>query len=159
MTAGSAIVLVDAGPRLEHVRTLFGEYASSLGIDLSFQGFSTELGGLPGDYAPPGGVLMLCLVDRDPAGCVGVRRAEGTACEMKRLYVRPAFQGRGIGRQLAEHAIEWARGAGYDRMLLDTLPTMSGAQRMYERLGFKDVPAYRFNPIAGTRFMALSLSR
>lgn len=152
------IVPVDAGSRLEDVRTLFDEYGSSLGIDLSFQGFSTEIAGLPGDYAPPGGALMLCLVNGEPAGCVGVRPADGTACEMKRLYVRPAFQGRGIGRQLAQRAIEWARGAGYDRMLLDTLPSMTGAQRMYEQLGFRDVPAYRFNPIAGTRFMELSLS-
>jgi len=146
------------GPLLDEVRRLFQEYADSLGVDLSFQDFAHELVTLPGDYAPPGGMLLLALVDRTAAGCVGVRRTDQTRCEMKRLFVRPAFQRTGCGRRLAERAIAWASAAGYGQMLLDTLPTMTAAQRMYEGLGFRDVPAYRFNPIAGTRFMARALT-
>ena len=101
---------------------------------------------------------MLALIDRTAAGCVGVRRTDANRCEMKRLFVRPQFQRTGCGRRLAERAIEWAGAAGYGQMLLDTLPTMTAAQQMYERLGFSDVPAYRFNPIAGTRFMARALT-
>ncbi len=146
------------GPRLDDVRQLFEEYAAWIAIDLSFQGFANEVANLPGDYAAPDGTLLLGLVDGCVAGCVGVRRADERGCEMKRLYVRPPFQRSGGGRQLAERAIEWARRAGYRRMLLDTLPSMTGAQRMYEQLGFKDVPAYRFNPIAGARYMELGLA-
>ena len=143
--------------RLGQVRRLLEEYAAALAVDLSFQDFASELASLPGDYAPPGGVLMLAEIDAMAAGCVAVRRLDGTCCEMKRLFVRPGFQQSGCGRRLAEAAIDWARGAAYQRMRLDTLPTMGAAQRMYERLGFVDVPAYRFNPIPGTRFMELAL--
>jgi putative acetyltransferase len=152
------LVTVQDGPRLDEVRRLFQEYADSLAVDLSFRDFAGELAALPGEYAPPGGTLLLASIDGAAIGCVGIRRTDDTRCEMKRLFVRPASQRSGCGRQLAEHAIEWAGGAGYAQMLLDTLPTMTGAQRMYERLGFRDVPAYRFNPIAGTRFMALALT-
>jgi GNAT superfamily N-acetyltransferase len=152
------VVTVHDGPLLEEVRRLFQEYAESLAIDLSFQGFAAELAALPGDSAPPHGTLLLALIDRAAAGCVGVHRIDEARCEMKRLFVRPQFQRSGCGRRLAERAIEWAGAAGYDQMLLDTLPTMTGAQRMYERLGFVDVSAYRFNPIAGSRFMARPLT-
>ena len=152
------VVTVRDGPLLDEVRRLFQEYADSLGVDLSFQDFARELATLPGEYAPPDGTLLLALTGGAVAGCVGVRRADANRCEMKRLFVRPQFQGTGCGRQLAERAIDWAGAAGYRQMLLDTLPTMTGAQRMYERLGFSDVPAYRFNPIAGTRFMARALT-
>ncbi len=145
------------GPMLEEVRALFREYASWLAIDLSFQGFAQELAGLPGEYAAPHGTLLLGLVGGAAAGCVAVRRREDRACEMKRLYVRDSFKGQGRGRVLAEHAIEWARRAGYERMLLDTLPSMAAAQRLYEDLGFRDVAPYRFNPVAGTRYMELRL--
>jgi putative acetyltransferase len=151
------LIAVLDGPLLDEVRRLFQEYADSLGVDLSFQDFARELATLPGEYVPPGGTLVLALLDRTAAGCVGVRRTDANRCEMKRLFVRPQFQRTGCGRRLAERAIEWAGAAGYGQMLLDTLPTMTAAQRMYERLGFSDVPAYRFNPIAGTRFMARTL--
>ena len=151
MTIGA----VTGGPRLEDVRALFLEYAAWLAIDLSFQGFDDEVVGLPGAYAAPDGALFLCTVDHAAAGCVAVRRVDAGACEMKRLFVRPAFQGKGLGRDLAGHAMAWARAAGYERILLDTLPSMTAAQRMYEALGFRDVPPYRFNPIAGTRFLEL----
>lgn len=150
-------IVVD-GPDLEEVRALFREYADWLAIDLSFQGFAEELRGLPGQYRAPGGALFLCVVDQRPAGCIAVRPWEAGACEMKRLYVRKAFQGRGCGHYLAAQAIEWAARAAYDRMLLDTLPTMGTAQQLYERLGFREVEPYRFNPVPGTRFMELSLT-
>jgi putative acetyltransferase len=142
---------------LEDVRALFREYASWLAIDLSFQGFAQELTGLPGEYAPPHGTLLLGLVGGAAAGCVAVRRWEDRVCEMKRLYVRDSFKGQGRGRVLAQHAIEWARRSGYERMLLDTLPSMAAAQRLYEDLGFRDIAPYRFNPVAGTRYMELPL--
>jgi GNAT superfamily N-acetyltransferase len=153
--AGCDIAPVCDGSRLEDVRGLFQDYASSLGVDLSFQGFADEVAKLPGEYAMPQGTLLLALIDGVPAGCVAVRRSSETHCEMKRLFVRPQFQRMGLGRQLAQGAISWARDAGYHGILLDTLPSMIDAQRMYERLGFKDVPAYRYNPIAGTRYLEL----
>ncbi len=145
------------GPMLEEVRALFREYATSLAIDLSFQRFGEELAGLPGEYAAPHGTLLLGRVGGAAAGCVAVRRWKDRACEMKRLYVRDSFKGQGCGRVLAEHAVAWARRAGYERMLLDTLPSMAAAQRLYEGLGFRDVASYRFNPVAGTRYMELRL--
>jgi GNAT superfamily N-acetyltransferase len=145
------------GPDLEEVRALFREYADWVAVDLSFQGFAEELAGLPGEYKAPQGTLILCVVGQRAAGCIGVRPWQARTCEMKRLYVREEFQGRGCGFFLAAQAIEWARQAGYDRMLLDTLPAMTAAQRLYERLGFREVDAYRFNPVPGTRYMELSL--
>lgn len=138
-------------------RKLFQEYAAWIGVDLSFQNFEEELKRLPGDYAPPGGVLFLAWAEARPAGCVAVRRIDDRDCEMKRLYVRDAFRGLSAGERLAREAIEWARAASYRRMLLDTLPSMRSAHRLYERLGFAEIPAYRFNPVEGTRFMALEL--
>ena len=152
------VVSVFEGAMLEEVRALFREYASGLAIDLSFQGFAQELAGLPGEYAAPHGTLLLGRVGGAAAGCVAVRRRDDSACEMKRLYVRDRFKGQGRGRALAEHAIAWARRAGYERMLLDTLPSMAAAQRLYEDLGFRDVAPYRFNPVAGTRYMELHLA-
>lgn len=155
MKTAVKVEYVVEGPMLEEVRALFREYASSLAIDLSFQGFAQELAGLPGEYVAPHGALLLGFVGGAAAGCVAVRRWEDGACEMKRLYVRDSFKGQGRGRALAAHAIDWARRAGYERMLLDTLPFMAAAQRLYEDLGFRDVVPYRFNPVAGTRYMEL----
>jgi ribosomal protein S18 acetylase RimI-like enzyme len=148
---------VTSGPDLEEVRGLFREYAEWVAVDLSFQGFAEELAGLPGQYVPPKGVLLLCVVDDTPAGCVAVREWEAGTCEMKRLYVRPACRGRKCGVFLAERAIEWAGKAGYAHMVLDTLPSMGAAQTLYERLGFRDIAPYRFNPVPGARFMRLDL--
>lgn len=140
------------------VRQLFVEYAESLGVDLCFQGFETELARLPGDYQPPRGTLLLALDDERPVGCVAVRPFEwpGTA-EMKRLYVRPDARGRGVGRLLAEAAIAFARDTGYASLRLDTLPEMTGAIALYETLGFSDTGAYRLNPVEGARYLELDL--
>ncbi|MEA2562749.1 MAG: hypothetical protein QOH06_4253 [Acidobacteriota bacterium] len=143
---------------VETARALFREYQKALGIDLGFQSFEEELRGLPGEYASPCGRLLLALSDDEPAGCVAMRPLTSDACEMKRLYVRPAYRTAGVGRQLVQRVIAEARSAGYQKMYLDTLPVMAGAQRLYETLGFKDVPPYRHNPIPGTRFLGLDLT-
>lgn len=142
---------------MEVARRLFREYQEALGVDLSFQDFEEELRSLPGEYVPPRGRLLLALEDGTPAGCVAMRPLTDDTCEMKRLYVRPEYRAVGLGRQLAERVIAEARSAGYRRMYLDTLPMMQGAQRLYEILGFKEIPPYRYNPIAGTRFLGLDL--
>jgi len=144
--------------RLESARELFEEYADSLPIDLSFQSFSTELRTLPGAYAPPRGGLWIALESASAVGCVAVRpHGRGTA-ELKRLYVRPACQGRGLGRRLTETAVRFARRAGYRRMRLDTLSSMAAAQALYASMGFRRIPAYRFNPVAGASFWELDLA-
>jgi putative acetyltransferase len=146
-----------AAPALESARTLFEEYAASLGVDLCFQGFDDELATLPGNYAPPAGRLLLAIQGDTVAGCVALRRLESEVCEMKRLYVRPPFQGLGIGRMLVERVIEEARDAGYRRMRLDTLPTMISARALYRRMGFHEIAPYRSNPVEGVAFLELDL--
>jgi GNAT superfamily N-acetyltransferase len=136
---------------------LLREYQASLGLDLEFQDFSREIENLPGGYGPPDGVLLLATLDGTGVGCVGVRRWDASQCEMKRLYVRPAGRGQGLGRALAQRAIAEAVTLGYTRMLLDTLPEMAGAQALYSSLGFADAERYRDNPVPGTRFMARRL--
>lgn len=148
---------VTGGILLEEIRKLFVEYADSLGFDLCFQGFDSELQSLPGKYAPPDGALVLALLKGSPAGCVALRRLSEDTCEMKRLYVRDACRGYGIGRRLAVIIIKEARRLGYTCIRLDTLVTMQEANRLYESLGFYDIEPYIFNPLAGARFMELRL--
>jgi putative acetyltransferase len=140
---------------IREVRLLFEEYAASLNFSLCFQDFDRELAELPGAYRPPAGRLLLARVGGIVAGCVALRPIENDACEMKRLFVRPAFHGQGLGRQLVVAVIAGARAAGYTTMKLDTVPSMEAAQRLYASLGFRDIPPYRENPIAGARYMAL----
>lgn len=139
------------------VRSLFEEYAASLDTDLCFQGFAEELAGLPGDYAPPGGRLLLALKDGQTAGCIALRPLNTGVCEMKRLYVRPAFRAHGIGRALVDRLIHEARSAGYQHLRLDTLPSMTGAQALYRRLGFREIAPYYDSPVEGTVFLELQL--
>jgi GNAT superfamily N-acetyltransferase len=138
-------------------RLLFEEYQTALGVDLGFQDFENELATLPGQYAEPAGRLLLASADSLVAGCVALRPLSADACEMKRLFVRPAFRAGGVGRMLAERVINEARSIGYRRMCLDTLPSMGRAQQLYEVLGFREIEPYRHNPIAGTRYLALDL--
>lgn len=140
------------------VRELFREYQAQLGIDLCFQGFAAEVAGLPGDYAPPGGRLFLATHDEEPVGCIALRKVDAARCEMKRLYVRPQARGLRLGRALVDCVLEAARAIGYQEIVLDTLPSMIEAQRMYERLGFRDIPPYRENPVAGARYLGKRLA-
>ena len=144
-----------AGPdEMGTVAALFREYAADLGVDLGYQGFEAELADLPGRYAPPEGALLLAIAGGEAVGCVGVRPLdEPGACEMKRLHVRDSARGQGLGAALAAAAIGAAMHAGYSVMRLDTLPSMTSAITLYERLGFRRIAAYYDTPIAGTIFM------
>jgi len=144
--------------QIAQVRELFLEYAQSLGFSLCFQNFDQELAGLPGDYAPPGGRLLLAQFHGELAGCVALHKFDGEICEMKRLYLRPKFRGKKLGRVLAEAVIAEARQIGYRRMRLDTVgPVMQDAVAMYRKLGFREIAPYRANPMAGTLYLELTL--
>jgi putative acetyltransferase len=142
---------------VETARALFIEYQKSLGISLCFQNFDAEVASLPGAYAAPEGRLLVAFVGDRPAGCVALRKLEDGICEMKRLWVRPAFRGTRLGRRLAEAVLAEARAAGYRAIRLDTLPSMREAQALYVSLGFVDIPPYNDHPIEGTRFMEVRL--
>jgi ribosomal protein S18 acetylase RimI-like enzyme len=142
---------------LDTIRTLLREYARSLPFDLSFQSFEDELRNLPGDYAPPGGELLIAREGVLAAGCVALRQWEPGVAEMKRLYVHPEHRGRGLGRLLAEAVTGVARERGYRVIRLDTTPSMGEAIALYEAMGFRDVAPYRYNPVEGTRWMELNL--
>jgi GNAT superfamily N-acetyltransferase len=138
---------------LDEIRAMLREYAAWLEVDLCFQNFEQELAGLPGDYAPPRGRLLIA----EGAGCVALRAIDSEVCEMKRLYLRPEHRGSGLGRRLVQAIIDEARNAGYRRMRLDTMPKMDSAQRLYASLGFREIAAYRYNPEPGARFLELAL--
>jgi len=142
---------------IEALRIIFREYAEGLGVDLAFQGFEAELADLPGEYASPRGGLLLATVDGALAGCCALRPLDAAdypnAAEMKRLYVRRAFRGFGLGRLLAEAMLDVARQAGYACVLLDTLDDMEAARALYDDLGFVDIPPYYHNPIAGAHYL------
>ncbi|GAB4522497.1 MAG: GNAT family N-acetyltransferase [Roseibium sp.] len=162
MTSADSFAIVPAyGPDdLDMIRMLFRAYVDWLDIDLSYQGFEEELAALPGKYAPPSGALFVAKDGSGAAlGCVGLR-AFGNAggCEMKRLYVLPAGRGRGVGAALVSRVLAEAAGAGYSEMLLDTLPTMTGAIRLYQAAGFEEVPAYYDTPIEETVFFRKKLA-
>lgn len=139
------------------VRGLFREYADGLGVDLCFQGFDEELATLPGKYAQPQGRLMLAWDGTSSVGCVALRQVGRDSCEMKRLYVRPSARGRDLGRRLAERICSEARAAGYRRICLDTLPSMTAAVELYRSLGFGPIEPYVFNPVEGALFLGLEL--
>jgi ribosomal protein S18 acetylase RimI-like enzyme len=153
-----AISQADSAAQIAQARELFLEYAQSLGFSLCFQSFDQELAGLPGDYAPPSGRLLLAECNGQMAACVALHKLEADICEMKRLYLRPRFRGHGLGRALAERIITEARQIGYHSMRLDTVePVMKDAVAMYRKLGFKEIAPYRPNPIAGAIYMELNL--
>lgn len=141
------------------VRTLFREYQALVGVDLCFQGFEDEVLNLPGAYAPPSGRLLLATHDGAPVGCAALHAERGSRCEMKRLFVRPAARGLGVGRALVSRILDEASAIGYSEVVLDTLPTMREAQRLYGQFGFRDIPPYRPNPVEGTRYLAKRLTR
>ncbi len=143
---------------IEHARELFLEYAQSLGFSLCFQNFDQELAQLPGDYAPPRGRLLLANYDSELAGCVALHPLEENIAEMKRLYVRPQFRGKRLGFALVQQLLAMARELGYHTIRLDTVePVMKDAVKIYRRLGFRDIPPYRTNPMKGALYMQLDL--
>jgi putative acetyltransferase len=149
---------VEGEEDVKQARGLFREYEAWLGLDLCFQNFEKELAELPGAYAPPTGRLLLAYEDDQLAGCVALRKLSDRVCEMKRLFLRPQFHGKGRGRQLAERIINEARDAGYERMRLDTLPEQMGkAIALYRSLGFREIEPYNSNPVPGAMFMELVL--
>jgi ribosomal protein S18 acetylase RimI-like enzyme len=147
------VITIAPADDVDIVRELINEYAASLGIDLSFQDLDHELATLESFYE----LILLARDESRIAGCVALRRIDDETCEMKRLYVRPAFRGHDLGRQLASRIIDEARQHGYKRMRLDTLPSMTAAIPLYQSLGFVEIAPYRFNPVEGTRFMELAL--
>lgn len=152
------IVAVTGAAQVEQIRRLFQEYWDSFDFTPCFQNFSTEVANLPGAYAPPGGTLGLALAGEDPAGCVALRRVDADRCEVKRLYVRPAFRGHGAGKALLEWITAQARALGYREMVGDTMPVMSRALEMYERAGFERTAPYAAEPTPGAIYIRLRLT-
>jgi GNAT superfamily N-acetyltransferase len=161
MAPSIELVTVESPEHADAARGLIREYADSLGVDLCFQHVDAELAALPGEYAPPAGVLLVALVDGQPAGCGAIRPLPDVdypdACEMKRLFVRRAFRRFGLGRLLAQTLIERAQQAGYSTLLLDTLDDMEAARSLYAELGFEEIPPYYFNPLAGAHYLKVDL--
>jgi ribosomal protein S18 acetylase RimI-like enzyme len=155
------LVTPDTPELLAATREIFREYAHSLDVDLCFQNFEQELANLPGDYAAPQGCLLLAFVDSALAGCGALRGVSdadyANACEMKRLYVRPAFRRFGLGRVMAQALLDEAQRAGYSEVLLDTLDDMEAARGLYASLGFEEIPPYYYNPIPGAHYLKATL--
>ncbi len=155
--SGARIIPAGTPDQIERVRKLFREYADATRACECFEGFGKEIAGLPGPYGPPAGQLLLAELDGRSAGCVALRKLADGISEMKRLYVRPAFRGRNLGRQLAEAIITEARRIGYRAMRLDTLSSMVAARALYQSLGFRAIPRYNDNPGAGVLYLELKL--
>ena len=151
------LVEVAGAAAIEQARELFAEYAAAIGVDLEYQGFSAELAALPAPYQPPRGALLIARAAGCAAGCVALRPLEHGCAEMKRLYVRDAWRGSGLGRRLVDAAVARARALRYTELRLDTLPDMLAAQQLYRRFGFREIAAYNTTHLPGTRFYALRL--
>ena len=159
MNAASVTIReVRSGSEIAQVRNLFVEYAAAIGIDLEYQGFSAELASLPGKYAPPTGELFLANMGGEAGGCVALRALDLRTLELKRLYVRPATRGLGLGKRLVEVAIASARRQGCAELRLDTLATMAPAQALYRSFGFVEIAPYGTGHIHDTRFYGLSIT-
>jgi GNAT superfamily N-acetyltransferase len=153
------LIQVATEAEIQMARELFEEYAVGIGISLCFQNFDQELADLPGKYAAPDGRLLLAYSDDRLAGCIALRRLDSRSCEMKRLFLRDDFRGQGLGRALVQAIIDEARGIGYERMRLDTLPgRMDSAISLYRRFGFQEIEPYYDNPVEGALFMELTLT-
>jgi ribosomal protein S18 acetylase RimI-like enzyme len=153
-----SIFQAETSEHIAQARALFEEYGASLGFSLCFQSFDQELAGLPGEYAPPSGRLLLAFVDGHPAGCVALHRYEDHAAEMKRLYVRPGFRGHNLGRQLMDRLLSEAQTIGYTSIRLDTVPSVMGkAVELYRAYGFQEIAPYRTNPMEGALYMELPI--
>ena len=155
---GPIIAAAEGRSDIATARELFIEYQQWLDVDLCFQGFDVELASLPGAYTPPAGGLWLARVGGALAGCVALRPLDDGLCEMKRLWVRPAYRGHGLGRRLAETCLGAARAAGHRAICLDTLGNMAAAHALYADLGFREIPAYYDNPLADVRYLKLDLT-
>jgi len=155
---GLQALQVESPEQIAAIRELFLEYAQSLGFSLCFQSFDKELAELPGDYAAPEGRLLLATCEGQSAGCVALHKLDHEICEMKRLYVRHEFRGKGLGKILAERIIGEAHQIGYKQLRLDTVePLMRTAVKMYRTLGFREIAPYRPNPIEGALYMEIRL--
>jgi putative acetyltransferase len=157
MNADGVVIGAAGESDIPAVKKLFLEYADSLGFNLCFQGFDEELASLPGKYAEPDGCLLIAKIGDKSCGCVALRKLEGRICEMKRLYVKPDFRKRGLGKLLVERVVSEAKFRGYEFMRLDTLATMRSAIKLYKAYGFYEIPAYTFNPIPGAVYLELRL--
>lgn len=151
------IIRAETRDHIFMVRELFREYQAFLKVDLCFQSFEKELAGLPGQYAPPSGALLLAMADAEAAGCVALRPLTGKVCEMKRLYVRPDFRGRKLGRRLSREIIHEALSLGYAAMRLDTMRRLGPAAGLYRSLGFEEIPSYCENPLEDAVYLELDL--
>jgi ribosomal protein S18 acetylase RimI-like enzyme len=151
------IIKIDTQDELLAVQELFLEYATTLGFNLEFQNFEKEVRSLPGEYAEPNGCILLAKRYDEIVGCIALRPMDETVCEMKRMYIRPAHRGKGLGRALATAIIQEAIEKGYQYMRLDTINTMTEAIQLYYSLGFDDIAAYRYNPVSGAKYMELDL--
>ena len=154
-----SLTQAESSADIDEARTLFKEYEASLGISLCFQSFDQELANLPGDYAPPSGRLLLARVEGEIAGCIALRRFDDEICEMKRLYLRPSFRGKGLGGKMVDAILNEAKLIGYSKMRLDTIPgRMDEAIKLYRTIGFKEIPACYDTPLVDTLYMELDLT-
>lgn len=157
MTSDITYTIAQTGFDFEQAKELFREYVQSLGVDLSFQDFEKELTTIGQQYYQPNGGLILAFKDKQPVGCVGVRKLEYDIAELKRMYVKPACRGYNVGLELLTHSLKLAQELGYKKIRLDTLKNMTRAQSLYQSLGFYEIPPYRFNPLEGAIYMEKSL--
>ena len=145
-------ILIATSSDMPVVAEIFREYQQWLDVDLCFQDFDSELASLPGRYSAPRGTILIAREGDNIIGCVGIRPADKNDAELKRLYVKPDFHGRGIGRLLFEQAMTMARETGYSGIVLDTLPSMKRAHKLYRDYGFQQIPAYYSNPEPGAQY-------